>query len=356
MKTPGILVLDLGSPTTLQVAHSLRKLGVYAEVHGADVELPTLASLEPRGVVLSGGGPLPTGCDPQVPRRAVLDAGLPVLALGDGMLLLATRLRGRLRAGAAPGFAVERVGILRQSPLFETLLNEGRFATWMRRGPVVDVEPPGFVVTAKADLSGVAAMEHLGKRLFALRFHPELPETEHGLQVLANFAHDICECVGRWDLDDHVKMQQVALRSLVSGGRLLVPLDGRATGVVAAALAARALGEGLVPVLTDDDALPSDRREALLAFCRDALGQPAVVAATPQPATGTEPRFDALARRFEAGFVLLPPGRPAPPARHERRDGRGPGVTCVAVLGELLPDELRHVGLPLGVPEAMLSD
>jgi GMP synthase (glutamine-hydrolysing) len=356
MRTPGILVLDFGSPTTAEVALRLRQLGVYAEVHPADAEPGPLATLDPRGVVLSGGGPLPVGGDPSLPRRAVLEAGLPVLALGDGMLLLTTRLRGKLRAGRAPGFEVERVGILRQSPMFETLLNEGRFATWMRVGPTVDFEPAGFVVTAKGDGGGVAAMEHLGKRLFALRFHPERPETEHGLQLLANFAHDICECPGAWDLDDHVKMCQVALRSLVGSGRVVVPFDGRPAGVILVTLVARALGEGLVPVLLDGPHLGADRRDAVLAWCRDGLARDASVVPAAELVGAPAAGLDGLARRFEAGFVVVPPGVTVPPQRPERRDGRTAPVTRVAPLGELFPDEVRHLGAQLGVPPALLGD
>jgi len=353
MRTPGILVLDLGSPSTPQVARCLRQLGVYAEVRPADVELARLATLDPRGIVLSGGGEAPLGSDARVPGRAMLDAGLPVLALGDGMLALAVRLRGRLRGTPPAGFEVERVGILRQSPLFETLLGEGRFATWMRLGPAVDVEPPGFVVTAKGDRSGVAAMEHLSKRLFALRFHPERPETEHGLQLLANFTHDICECPGAWDLDDHVKMQQVALRAQVGSGRVLMALNDRPSDIITAALVARAVGDGLVPVLVDVADRSAERRDALLAFCRDSLAREAAL--LPAPQGGADLPLDALARRFEAGFAVVPPGHPMPPSRPERRDARGSAITHVAPLGELFPDEIRHLCDVLRVPPDLVT-
>jgi|GEM_PF-2852277 len=358
MKTTGILVLDLGSPTTTQVVRRLRHLGVYAEVHPADVDPTLLASLDPRGVVLSGGAGSAPGAEPLVPRRSVLDAGLPVLALGDGLLLLATRLRGKVRPADPAGWEVERVGILRQSPLFETLLNEGRFATWMRTGDTLDDAPPGFVVTAKGDRGRIAAMEHLSKRLFALRFHPEQPETEHGLQILANFAHDICESAGNWDIDDHAKMCAVSLRSRVGSARVACALDPAPASLVAAALAARATTDGLVTAVIDDGSLDPTRLEALLAFSRQVLGRDASVVAAADLPPGPDARREALARRLEASFVITPPGRPDTPARPERRSGATPpaaAIVHVMPLGELFPDEILHLAEVFGVPQSLFE-
>lgn len=358
MKTTGILVLDLGSPTTSQVVRRLRSLGVYAEVHPADVDPALLASLDPRGVILSGGAGSAPGAEPLVPRRSVLDAGLPVLALGDGLLLVATRLRGKARPADPAGWEVERVGILRQSPLFETLLNEGRFATWMRTGDTIDDAPPGFVVTAKGDRGRVAAMEHLSKRLFALRFHPEQPETEHGLQILANFSHDICECPGNWDIDDHAKMCAVSLRSRVGSARVACALDLAPASLVAAALTARATTDGLVTAVIDDGKLGAARLEALGTFSRQVLGREAVVVPAAELPAGADARREALARRLEAHFVITPPGRPDIPSRGERRTATTPAsapVVHVMPLGELFPEEILHLAEVFGVPRALLE-
>lgn len=355
MKTTGILVLEFGSPSTSEVVRRLRQLGVYAEVHPADLDPAWLVGLDPRGIVLSGGGPVVSGEEPSPPRRAVFDAGLPILALGDGVLLLASRLRGRVRPGGPPAFELERVGILRQSPLFETLLGEGRFQAWMRTGATVDQEPPGFVVTAKGDRGGVAAMEHLSKRLFALRFHPEMIETEHGLQILANFAHGICECAGIWDLEDHAKVCQMAVRSRTGNQRVVCPLGDDPAVLVTAALLATTCGESLVPVVLDSPGLAPGRRAALLDFARGQLRHEAVIvpeAELPEPA---DLRLTSLARRLDAGYVLDPAGPTAAPARPDRREGRPPTVVHLWPLGQLFPDEVLHLARLYGVPSSVLA-
>jgi GMP synthase (glutamine-hydrolysing) len=246
VRTDGILILEFGSPHTRTLARRIRELGVYCEIHPHDVLPAAAPTLDLRGVVLSGGPARPGGDKPLFPRREVMLAGVPVLAVGGGMQAMAVMLRGQVARGGSAAYSRTRLSILRQSPLFETLADAGAFEVWMSRGLAVTEPPPGFEVTAKAEDGRVAAMEHLKRRYFAVQFHPEVPESEHGLQVLDNFCHAICEQPGTWDLDDYLKKAQIVVRDRAGDGPVLVLLDGGESARVALALARVAVGGNAV--------------------------------------------------------------------------------------------------------------
>ena len=202
MKTAGILILDLGddaeSADTRQIAARLKALGFYAEIHPWRRNLDALDGLQVRGLILAGGE-TPDGslCSARPPREAY-EQSVPVLGIDQGMLIMATQFRGTLTQKEDHTADTTDVGILRQTPLFETLVDAGRFDVLLPGRPPVDRPPTGFVITATARGGEIAAMENLRRGLFALRFHPQSPETSHGFQILSNFALNVCQLDGTW--------------------------------------------------------------------------------------------------------------------------------------------------------------
>lgn len=394
MKTAGILILDLGatagSSDTRQILRRLRALGFYAEVHHWRHDLSTLNGLQIRGVVLAGGETADGRLCKARPARAVYEQSAPVLGIDQGMLVMTTQFRGHVASAQTPEGEPNDVGILRQSPLFETLVDEGRLAVCMPGHLHVDGPPKDFVVTAKTRDGRIGAMENLRRRLFALRFHPQSPETSHGFQILSNFAHNVCELNGAWSVEEYIQTQRLFLQHEAAGATLLCVVSGDPASVLAVALARDLLAiEGRI-VLVNDGRRSPERQAALAAWLQADFEAPvAEVDASDQfadligpetwrSADPTMPRapsaFDRqlaslgedLATEVGAQFWIHPgPGeRPAPTTSRPDRAPEGERDTVdpadsrpalLVPLPQLMPEEFSEAALALDVDAALLA-
>jgi GMP synthase (glutamine-hydrolysing) len=254
-----ILVLDFGSQYTQLIARRLRELRVYSEIVPFDVPADVIATRRPAGVILSGGprSVAEAGaprCDP-----AVFDSGIPTLGICYGMQLMTATLGGQV--ARAPhreyGHATVRVEHLQNDePLFRSLPAE--FRVWASHGDFVTVPPVGFQVVATSANAPVAAMENPERGLYALLFHPEVAHTEHGTEILRNFAYGLCGCRGDWTMASFVDETTEAIRGRVGAGRVVCGLSGGVDSTVAAVLIHRAIGDRLRCIFVDNGLLRQD--------------------------------------------------------------------------------------------------
>ena len=243
-----IAVLDFGSQYSQLITRRIREVGVRTELLAPD-QLAIVDSERLRGIVLSGG-PASVYADgaPQLPPE-VLKAGVPVLGICYGMQLLSHALGGRVQPASRREYGPARVRVNDGAhPLFAGLPAE--FDVWMSHGDVVEEVPPGFRAVAASDHSPTAAMTN-GDGLSALQFHPEVRHTAHGLELLHNFARDICGCRGDWTPASIVTEAVDGIRQRVGDGRVICGLSGGVDSAVTAALVHAAIGDRLTCILID---------------------------------------------------------------------------------------------------------
>jgi GMP synthase (glutamine-hydrolysing) len=254
-----ILVLDFGSQYTQLIARRLRELSVYSEIVPYNTPLETLRARNPIGIILSGGpkSVSETGapkCDP-----GLFDIGLPVLGICYGMQLMTDVLGGEVRrlGHREFGHALVRVsGSVAPPRLFREVPPELR--VWASHGDDVAAVPPGFVVAATSATAPIAAMEAPERSLYALLFHPEVAHTDHGLEILRNFAFTVCGCTGDWTIASFIDEATARVAAQVGSGRVVCGLSGGVDSTVAAMLIHRAIGDRLTCIFVDNGLLRYD--------------------------------------------------------------------------------------------------
>ena len=256
-----IVVLDFGSQFTQLIARRLRELSVYSEILPFDTPAAEIAQRRPAGIILSGG---PKSVSEEgAPRcdRAVLSSGVPVLGICYGMQLMTDLMGGRVEPAPHREFGLATIRIEPDAPLFASVPDELR--VWASHGDFVAAAPPGFVVTATSSNAPVAAMASPAQRLYALLFHPEVAHTDRGLDILRNFAYDVCGCRGDWTMASFVEEATNRIREQVGSGRVVCGLSGGVDSTVAAMLIHRAVGDRLTCIFVDNGVMRLDEAEQI---------------------------------------------------------------------------------------------
>ena len=256
-----LLVVDFGSQYTQLIARRVREVGVYCEIHPFDVPEGFVAEFAPRGIILSGGPETVTeGSTPRIPDQ-VFEAAVPVLGICYGMHAMAAQLGGAVEPSTHREFGHAEVETAAGDPLFDGLTDAGRMPVWMSHGDRVTAVPPGFAVTARTDSAPVAAMADPARRLFGVQFHPEVTHTARGVDIVRRFARDVCGCAGSWTPGHIAEEAVAAVRAQVGGDRVVLGLSGGVDSSVAAALLSRAIGDRLTCVFVDNGLLRLHERE-----------------------------------------------------------------------------------------------
>ena len=256
-----IIVLDFGSQYTQLIARRLRELSVYSEIWPPDTPAEKMRARKPAGIILSGGprsvsDPGAPACDP-----ALFDLGCPVLGICYGMQLMAHTLGGRVAAASQREFGHATLAIAggegsAPARLFADV--PSRIQVWASHGDFVADAPPGFSVLATSANAPVAAMADASRGLYALLFHPEVVHTEHGLDILRNFAGGVCGCTGDWTMASFVEEATARIRAQVGEGRVVCGLSGGVDSTVAALIIHRAIGDRLTCIFVDNGVLRRD--------------------------------------------------------------------------------------------------
>jgi GMP synthase (glutamine-hydrolysing) len=263
-----ILILDFGAQYTQLIARRLREIGVYCEIWAWDHDADEIAAFGAKGVILSGGPESTTLLDaPKVPQQ-VFDSGVPILGICYGMQALAAQLGGATEAADAREFGHASVDIVAPSRLFDGLTDypdEHKLDVWMSHGDHVATAPPGFVVTGRTDRIPVAVMENEDKRWYGVQFHPEVTHTKQGGALLKRFITDICGCATLWTAANIVDDQIERVRAQVGDDHVLLGLSGGVDSSVVAALLHRAIGDRLTCVFVDTGLLRLEEGDQVMA-------------------------------------------------------------------------------------------
>jgi len=385
-----LLILDFGSQYTQLIARRVREVGVYSEVHPWDMSDDDIEAYQPNGVILSGG---PESVNLDVPprvSRAVFDLGVPVLGICYGMQTMAAELGGKVEASAHREFGYAEI-TPGDSRLFGDLSDaedEAKLKVWMSHGDRVESIPPGFKATASSPNSPLAAMEDATRHFYGVQFHPEVTHTLQGQEIIRRFVRDICACPGAWTAGNIVSDAIDKVRKQVGDGKVLLGLSGGVDSSVVAALLHEAIGDQLVCVFVDHGLLRHNEGDQVMELFAEHLGVNVIrvnaaerfFRALKGVSDPEEKRkviggqfievFDEEAHKLD-GIEWLAQGTIYPDViesagaktgkAHVIKSHHNVGglpehmrMSLVEPLRELFKDEVRRIGLELGLPPKMV--
>ncbi len=270
-----LLILDFGSQYTQLIARRVRECGVYSEIHPWDMSDDQIRAFGPSGVVLSGGPESVNLDEPPRVSNCVFELGVPVLGICYGMQTMAAELGGEVEPSAQREFGYAEI-VPGDSGLFGGLTDADDdnplLKVWMSHGDRVEVLPPGFAVTASSRNSPLAAMEDRSRHFYGVQFHPEVTHTLQGQAIMRRFVRDICECPGDWTAGNIVTEAIAAVREQVGDGKVLLGLSGGVDSSVVAALLHEAIGDQLTCVFVDHGLLRYHEGDQVMQTFADHLG------------------------------------------------------------------------------------
>jgi GMP synthase (glutamine-hydrolysing) len=273
-----ILILDFGSQYTQLIARRVREAGVYCEIRAHDVTSGEIGAFAAKGLILSGGPATVTAGDTSRPPAGVFDLGLPVLGICYGMQCMADALGGAVENSAKREYGHARVRVARPASLLADLGDQiddaGRamLDVWMSHGDKVTSLPPGFQAIASSDNSPLAAIANEDRNLYGLQFHPEVTHTRQGQDILRRFVHEICGCGSAWTPGNIIQDAIATIRRQAGSDRVVLGLSGGVDSSVVAALLHQALGGQLTCIFVDNGLLRLHEGDQVMATFAEHMG------------------------------------------------------------------------------------
>jgi GMP synthase (glutamine-hydrolysing) len=386
MKNVSIIVLDFGSQYTQLIARRLREDKIYCEILPYHASIDDIKAKNPKGVILSGGPSSVYSKDAYEVDQGVYSMGIPVLGICYGMQRIAVDFGGSVIRSDHHEYGKAELKIQSDSPLFKDC--DDNRTVWMSHSDKVDELPKGFTPIATSANSPYAAIANEEKRVYAMQFHPEVQHSEEGYLMLRNFAKNICGVSEKWKMEHFLKEQIKLIREKVGDGKVLCGLSGGVDSSVVAAMLYEAIGDQLIPVFVDNGLLRKGEREQVEEVFKINLKVPLVVADARELFLSRlagvdnpeEKRkiightfievFEAEAKKHE-GIKFLAQGTlypdviesisvngPSEVIKSHHNVGGLPDwmdFELIEPLRELFKDEVRKIGLELGLPESMIN-
>ncbi len=389
-----ILILDFGSQYTQLIARRVREIGVYCEIHPFDMENDAIHAFAPKGVILAGGPESVHEQDSPRAPHAVFDLGVPLLGICYGMQTMAEQMGGKVQGSDVREFGYARVDVVGKSRLLDGIEDhmddDGLFAldVWMSHGDKVTSLPAGFHILASTPSCPIAGMADDSRGYYGVQFHPEVTHTKQGGRILSRFILDICACKALWTAANIVEDAIATVRAQVGGSKVLLGLSGGVDSSVVAALLHKAIGDQLTCVFVDNGLLRLHEGDQVMAMFADNMGVKVIRANAEAKFLGdlagvSDPElkrkvigrnfievFDEEATklkdvRFLAQGTIYPDviesagaktGKAHVIKSHHNVGGLPDDMQfkLVEPLRELFKDEVRKIGLELGLPYDMV--
>ncbi len=273
-----VLILDFGAQYTQLIARRVRELGVYSEIYPCDVGAERIRRFAPKAIILSGGPEsVYDAKGPEAPAE-VFSSGVPVLGICYGMQTMAAQLGGQVESSSRREFGAAQVTPTEASRLLDGLEDNrdarGRrlLDVWMSHGDHVVAAPPGFKVIAASDNAPLAAIADESRRFFGLQFHPEVTHTLQGVEILRRFVREIAGCSANWATSHIIEDSVARIRGQVGTDKVLLGLSGGVDSSVLAALLHRAIGSQLTCVFVDHGLLRLGEGDQVMATFAEHMG------------------------------------------------------------------------------------
>ncbi|MBB3104246.1 glutamine-hydrolyzing GMP synthase [Azomonas macrocytogenes] len=389
-----ILILDFGSQYTQLIARRVREIGVYCELHPFDMSDEDIRAFAPRGIILAGGPESVHAADSPRAPKAVFDLGVPLLGICYGMQTMAEQLGGKVEGSPIREFGYAKVDLVGKSRLLDGIEDhvdaDGVLGldVWMSHGDKVAQLPTGFHILASTGSCAIAAMGDEKRHWYGVQFHPEVTHTKQGERILARFLREICGCEALWTPTHIVEDAIAQVRAQVGRSNVLLGLSGGVDSSVVAALLHRAIGDQLTCVFVDNGLLRYQEGDQVMAMFAENMGVKVIrVDAEAQFLTNLEDEadpekkrkiigrtfidvFDAEASKlknikFLAQGTIYPDVIESAGAKtgkaHVIKSHHNVGglpeemnLALIEPLRELFKDEVRKIGLELGLPHDMV--
>jgi GMP synthase (glutamine-hydrolysing) len=273
-----VLILDFGAQYTQLIARRVRELGVYSEIYSCDVDGEAVRRFAPKAVILSGGPESVYDTKGHTAPREVFDSGVPVLGICYGMQTMAAQLGGQVESASHREFGAAQVRPSGTSRLLDGLEDNrdagGRplLDVWMSHGDHVVKLPPGFAAIGSSDNAPLAAMADEARRYYGVQFHPEVTHTLQGREILRRFVREIAGCAATWDTGNIIEDAVVRVRATVGADKVLLGLSGGVDSSVLAALLHKAIGDQLTCVFVDHGLLRLGEGDQVMATFAEHMG------------------------------------------------------------------------------------
>ena len=385
MKHVPIVVLDFGSQYTQIIARKLRESGVYSEIVPYNESIEDIMARTPKGIILSGGPASVYANDSYHPDSTIFDLGLPILGICYGMQLIAQHFGGSVIPATSHEYGKAKLDIIVENEIFKDTQN-GQIV-WMSHGDRVESIPSGFEKIAISENSPYAAIADTNRNIYAFQFHPEVYHSECGSKLLKNFAKYICGCESTWNMGSFAKEQMTKIKNQVGNKKVLCAVSGGVDSSVVATLLFEAIGNQVIPVFVDNGLLRANEREQVETIFKGRGIDLITVDASEQFLTKlagvTDPEtkrkiigetfievFDKEAKKHE-GVEFLAQGTlytdviesvsvkgPSKTIKSHHNVGGLPDwmkFELVEPLREIFKDEVRELGLELGLPRNMIN-
>lgn len=389
-----ILILDFGSQYSQLIARRVREIGVYCELHPFDLSAEEIKAFKPHGLILSGGPESLTAQDtPRIPS-VVFELGCPVLGICYGMQAMAAQLGGAVESSEKREFGYAKVKIDRAEKLFADIedhvdeAGNAHIDVWMSHGDKVTKLPPNFVCLGSNESTPIVAMADVSKNFYGVQFHPEVTHTRQGRRMLEHFVLDICGCEANWTSKNIIEDSITELREKIGKDQVLVGLSGGVDSAVVAALLHKAIGDQLTCVFVDTGLLRLNEGDEVMRVFARHLGVKVIrVDAAPQflgalkglsdPEDKRKTVGEVFIRVFEEesrklkGIKWLGQGTIYPDVIESAKAKSGKAhvikshhnvgglpddmaFELIEPLRELFKDEVRRLGVELGLPTEMV--
>ncbi len=273
-----ILILDFGSQYTQLIARRVREVGVYCEIYPWDVGEEFVARYGAKGIILSGGPESVTATEPPQAPENIFTLGIPILGICYGMQTMAVQLGGAVESSSHCEFGYAQVrahghtALLRDIEDHINAQGHGLLDVWMSHGDKVTQLPVGFQLMASTESAPIAGMADEFRQFYALQFHPEVTHTKQGKRILQRFVRDICECQGLWTTANIIEDSIRSVREKVGADEVILGLSGGVDSSVVAALLHKAIGKQLTCVFVDTGLLRHREGDQVMAMFAEHMG------------------------------------------------------------------------------------
>ena len=265
-----ILILDFGSQTTQLIARRIREQKVYCEIHPYTMELDKIRDMAPLGIIMSGGPASVYDQDAPISDKAIFGLDIPVLGICYGAQLMTSQLGGRVERAEKREFGKAELEIVYRGGVFAGMESGGhRYQVWMSHGDRIENIPPDFTVSAQSEHSPYAAIRHTKKPFVGVQFHPEVAHTLIGTDVLRNFIFGICNCKPTWTMHSFIETTVADIRARAGEKQVICALSGGVDSSVTAALVHRAIGDQLICIYVNNGLMRTGESESILQFFRE---------------------------------------------------------------------------------------
>lgn len=384
-----IIILDFGSQYTQLIARRVRECKIYSEIYPYNISLEKIRSLSPKGIILSGG---PSSvyekdaprCDP-----GIFETGIPILGICYGMQLIAKSLGGEVSCSEKREYGKAQLIIDKVSKLFNGIKGKGEsIKVWMSHGDQIKRLPKGFLTIAHSDNTPIASIEDPRRKIYGLQFHPEVVHTQMGKRVIKNFLYKICNCKRKWTMESFLENTLINLRNIIGDEKVICALSGGVDSTVVAVLLHKAIGDNLQCMFINNGLLRSGEATQVVNLFRHHFKIPLtyidakdVFLKTLKGVIDPEVKRKRIGKMFISIFekeakrigkikylaqgTLYPDviesvsfkGPSAKIKSHHNVGGlpKKMKFTLIEPLKELFKDEVRELGMILGLPEKIIK-